>query len=214
MPTPRPRRLPTAAQLAGVLLGLCAVSVTWAQGSIYTCVDAQGRRITSDRPIAECMDRPQRELSPSGSVRRVVQPVPTAAERAQEEARKRAEAEALARQNEEKRKQQLLLRRYPSAEALQRARAEALHQIEEVMAAVRKRADELDRQRDEIDAELEFYKRDPSKAPEWLKRRQADNAQQRAAQSQYLDDQEREKGRINARFDDEQAQLQKLWAAQ
>ncbi|OYX12745.1 MAG: DUF4124 domain-containing protein, partial [Acidovorax sp. 32-64-7] len=42
------------------LVGPCA----WAQqsntGSIYTCVDRQGRRLTADRPIAECLDREQR----------------------------------------------------------------------------------------------------------------------------------------------------------
>ena len=32
-----------------------------AVGGIYTCVDATGRRITSDRPIMSCIDREQRE---------------------------------------------------------------------------------------------------------------------------------------------------------
>ena len=44
---------------------VCALVLAWgsvgvAQAAIYTCVDAQGRRITSDRPIAACMDREQR----------------------------------------------------------------------------------------------------------------------------------------------------------
>ena len=39
-----------------------------AQG-IYTCVDAKGRRLTSDRPIMECIDREQNELSAGGTVR-------------------------------------------------------------------------------------------------------------------------------------------------
>ncbi len=50
----RARRLATLALLGG--------SQVWAQQSaIYTCTDAQGRRITSDRPIAACIDRPQRD---------------------------------------------------------------------------------------------------------------------------------------------------------
>lgn len=198
--------------LGATLLGWAAAGAVLAQAGIYTCIDAQGRRITSDRPIPECMDREQRELNPSGSLKRVVPPVPTAEELAREEARKRAEAEALAKQREERRKEQVLLMRYPNPEAHQRARTEALHQVQDVIDAVRKRAAELDRQRQEIETELEFYKRDPSKAPEWLKRRQADNAQQRASQAQYLDDQAREKTRINERFDDELKLLQRLWA--
>lgn len=183
-------------------------------GSIFTCVDAQGRRLTSDRPIAECMDREQRELNRSGTLRRVVRPEPTAAERAAEAARLKAEAEALARLNEQRRREQLLLNRYPNTEAHQRARADALHQIDDVMAAVHKRELELTQQRRAIEEELEFYRRDPSKAPEWLKRRQADNAQQRALQAQYLADQEREKARVNTHFDEELELLQRLWTQQ
>lgn len=206
------RRLPVVVGVAAWTWS--AVGAAQAQTGIYTCVDAQGRRITSDRPIRECIDREQRELNPSGSLKRVVPPVPTAEELAREEARKRAEAEALAKQREERRKEQLLLIRFPTLEAHQRARSEALHQVQDVIDVVRKRAAELDRQRQDIEAELEFYKRDPSKAPEWLKRRQADNAQQRASQAQYLDDQAREKTRINARFDEELKLLQRLWAEQ
>lgn len=214
-PVPRPRPHPGrwGAVWAGV--ALCwAASASAQTGSIYTCVDAQGRRLTSDRPIAECMDREQRELNRSGTLRRVVRPEPTAAERAAEAARLKAEAEALARLNEQRRREQLLLNRYPNTDAHQRARADALHQIDDVMAAVLKREQELNQQRRAIEEELEFYQRDPSKAPEWLKRRQADNAQQRALQAQYLADQEREKVRLNALFDEELQLLQRLWAQQ
>jgi hypothetical protein len=33
---------------------------------IYVCVDEQGRRLTSDRPLHECMDRPQCVLDTDG----------------------------------------------------------------------------------------------------------------------------------------------------
>lgn len=209
-----PNRLRHAAATWWWAVGVATLAPAVQAASIYTCVDAQGRRYTSDRPIAECMDREQRELNPSGTVRRVVRPEPTAEERAREAARQKADAEAQAHLNEQRRREQLLLNRYPNRDAHQRARADALHQVDDVMAAVHKREQELDRQRQAIEAELEFYKRDPSKAPEWLKRRNADNAQQRASQSQYLGDQEREKTRINTLFDEELELLQRLWAEQ
>ena len=56
-----------AAGLAGTAL---AADPGKSAGGIYTCVDAYGRRITSDRPIPECMDREQRQLSSSGVSRR------------------------------------------------------------------------------------------------------------------------------------------------
>jgi hypothetical protein len=186
--------------------------VAWSQKSIYTCIDAQGRRLTSDRPIVECLDREQRELNPSGTVKRIIPPTMTAEERAREEARRRAEAEAQAQKAEERRRTQVVLMRFPNLDSHQRARAEALQQVETLTALIHERQKELDRQKASIDAEFEFYQRDPSKAPEWLKRRRADNTQEREAQVQRLAEQEREIARVNQRFDDELALLRRLWA--
>lgn len=209
-----PRSTRTGA-LAPVLLAWFAATVAMAPGhagGIYTCTDAQGRRLTSDRPIAECMDREQRELNPSGTVRRIVRPVPTAEERTREAAQQKAQAEAQAKLNEERRKEQLLQTRYPNADVHQQARVAALAEVDDSMAAAHKHAQALDKQRLAIEAELEFYKRDPGKAPEWLKRRQADNAQQRAEQIQHVADLEREKVQINEQFDAELRRLRQLWA--
>ena len=49
---------------------------------IYTCTDGQGRKLTSDRPIAECVSREQRQLNRDGSLRRTVPPTLTPEERA------------------------------------------------------------------------------------------------------------------------------------
>jgi len=61
----------------------------WAQAGIYTCVDAKGRRLTSDRPILDCLDREQTELSSSGKVVRKLGPSLTGEERAIEEEKQR-----------------------------------------------------------------------------------------------------------------------------
>lgn len=200
---------------AGVLIGLVGLSTwtppSWGQVGIYTCVDAQGRRLTADRPIRECIDREQRELNPSGSVKRVVPPSLTAEERAQEEARKRAEAAGLSRQTEDKRREQVLLARYPTEASHQRARQEALQGVEQLVTVALERQADLDKQRAEIAAEMEFYHKDPKRAPEWLKHRRATNAQQRATLAQQLAEHEREKARIHSRFDEELKVLQRLW---
>eukprot|EP01036_Dinobryon_divergens_P002704 gene2704-3549_t len=60
-----------------------------ASPGIFTCTDARGRTLTADRPIAECSDREQRELNPSGSVRRKVEPTYTARELQEREDRAR-----------------------------------------------------------------------------------------------------------------------------
>ena len=198
-----------------VALGLCLLAGTvLAQNSgsgIYSCTDSKGRRLTSDRPIPECLDREQRELGKSGVVKRVVPPSYTAEERAKIEEQRKAEELQRARVAEEKRRDRALLVRYPNQAMHDKERAEALKQIDEVIEAVKKRVTELGRQRQEIDQELEFYQGDPKKAPPWLQRKLEDNAQQVQVQNRFLSDQNLEKQRINARFDEELAKLRTLW---
>jgi len=183
-----------------------------AAGGIYSCTDSKGRRLTSDRPIPECLDREQRELGKSGIVKRVVPPSYTAEERARLDEQKKAEDLQRARVAEEKRRDKALLVRYPNQAVHDKERAEALAQIDEVIAAVNKRSAALVRQRKEVDTELEFYQNDPKKAPSWLQRKIEDNAQQEEIQKRFLADQMQEKQRINARFDEELAKLKMLWA--
>lgn len=181
-------------------------------GGIYSCVDSKGRRLTSDRPIPECLDREQRQLGSSGVVRRVVPPSYTADERAKIEAQKKTEELQRARVAEEKRRDRALMVRYPNQAMHDKERADALAQIDEVVGAVNKRVITLGAQRKEIDTELEFYQGDVNKAPSWLKRKLEDNEQQVAVQKRFLTDQAQEKQRIHARFDEELAKLRQLWA--
>lgn len=211
-PLSRPSsRHATAWAVAALLLAVAGVS--HAQ-SIYTCVDGNGRRITSDRPIAACLDREQQRLGKTGTVREVIPPSYTREERERLEAQRRAEAEKEARIQEEKRRDRALLVRYPNQAVHDKERQEALAQIDEVIAAVNKREVALVAQRKEIDSEFEFYSSDPNKAPMWLKRKREDNEKQTEVQKRFLADQMQEKQRVNARFDEELAKLKQLWAAQ
>ncbi|MDP2021415.1 MAG: DUF4124 domain-containing protein [Hydrogenophaga sp.] len=203
--------LPSTSITWGVLL-LVVSTVALAQGKgIYTCIDSKGRRITSDRPITECLDREQRELTGSGTVKRVVPPSYTAEERARIDAQKKAEEALQARIAEEKRRDRALLIRYPNKPVHDKERADALTQIDEVISAVNKRAQALLDQRKDISAELEFYQNDVSKAPLWLRRKLEDNEQQVAVQQRFVVEQTQEKQRLNARFDEELVKLRQLW---
>jgi hypothetical protein len=143
-----PLPLPVRAALRPltVALGLCLLAGTaMAQnsGGIYSCIDSKGRRLTSDRPIPECLDREQRELGSSGVVRRVVPPSYTAEERAKLDAQRKAEELQRARVAEEKRRDKALLVRYPNQAMHDKERADALLQIDEVVGAVNKRQEAL-----------------------------------------------------------------------
>ncbi len=182
-----------------------------AQG-IYSCVDAKGRKITSDRPIAECSDRTQQEITPSGTVKRVLGPTLTAQERAAQDEKDKLDAEQRAREAEDKRRDRALLLRYPSRQVHDQERALALAQVDEVMKAAAKRSLELAEHRKQINAELEFYVKDLSKAPAPLKRRVEENDASLAIQKRFIADQEMEKKRVNLRFDEEVVKLKPLWA--
>ncbi|HCY14871.1 MAG: DUF4124 domain-containing protein [Curvibacter sp. GWA2_64_110] len=179
--------------------------------NIYSCTDGQGRPRTSDRPIAECADREQRLLNPSGTVRATVGPTLSVQERAALEQRRRQEVEVQARQAEEKQRERALLLRYPNQAAHDKERAEALAQIALVRQAADNRMAELVRQREALQAELEFYQKNPAKAPLALRRQADENTRNQAAQKRFMAEQDAERGRVNARFDAEQARLRPLW---
>ena len=198
----------------GLLGTSCSVGAQNAPVSgIYTCIDGQGRKLTSDRPIAECLDREQKILNPSGTVAQKVGPSLTAAERAQQEVREKKEQEERNRIAEDRRRDKLLLSRFPTRAAHDKERAETLAQVTVVSAAASIRLTELASQRKKLDDEMEFYHKDPSKAPFYLRRQVEENSQNVAAQNRFIQEQQEESKRINSRFDEELVRLRQLWPA-
>ena len=205
------------AKSSGVVVSIAlAVGSVWAQspsiGGIYTCVDAKGRKLTSDRPIAECADREQRVLNPNGTVKTRVGPVLTEVERIESEKKKTQELEEKNRLVEEKRRNRSLLVRYPNKQVHDKERAQALAQVAIVVQVASGRLEVLARQRSAIDVELEFYKGDVAKAPAYLRRQVEENTQNQAAQKRIISEQDAETRRVNIRFDDELVLLRQLWA--
>lgn len=179
---------------------------------IYTCVDAKGRRLTADRPIPECNDREQSELNRSGTVLRRIPPTLTAAERAAEEDKARKAVEERNRLADEKKRERALISRYPDKAAHDKERAAALGKVDEVIATAAKHGSELAAQRKRLEGEIEFYRNDPSKLPPKVKRQIEENEQAMATHKRFLADQDGEKKRVNARFDEELGKLRQLWA--
>lgn len=196
--------------LAGTSMPLAAQVQTPTNG-IYSCIDSRGRKLTSDRPIPECNDREQKVLNPSGTVRSNVGPTLTAQERAEQEEKEKVLAQERARKDEDKRRDRALLQRYPNKGVHDTERGEALHQISVVKSAAANRAEELKRQRVVLDEEMEFYKKDPTKAPLRLRRQVDELAESLAVQVRFIADQENETKRVTARFDEELVRLKLLW---
>ena len=210
-------------QFTGIVAGMCvtllstvvsAQTTAPATQEIYTCVDANGRNLTSDRPIAACLDREQKVLNPSGTVKARVGPSLTAQERSDLEAKEKADQEERARLNEEKRRDRALLVRYPNKEVHDKERAVALAQIGVVRQAATNRVEELQRQRTAVLDEMEFYKKNPSKAPASVRRQLDEVNASLAVQARFIADQDAEVKRVNFRFEEELLRLKQLWAMQ
>jgi len=181
-----------------------------ASAAIYSCVDGNGKKLTSDRPIVECANRDQKVLNPDGSVKRIVPPTPTADERAEQEARERqAAAERVAHQDAIRRDRNLMVR-FPNEAAHQKARAKALDDVRNAVAQSEKRLAGLAAERKPLLDEAEFYVGRPLP----LKLRQQLDANDAATDAQrvLIQNQQAEMVRINALFDVELARLRKLWA--
>jgi hypothetical protein len=192
-----------------------AGAVVWwlaggAQAAIYSCIDASGRRLTADRPIAACVDREQRLLNPDGSVRRVIPPTPTADERAEQEAHERRVIAERAALQDAIRRDRNLMARYPQEAAHHKARTKALDDIRSAVQASERRLEALSAERTPLMHETEFYVGKP--LPHKL--RQELDAIDAATEAQrvLIQNQQAELVRINALFDAELAHLRKLWA--
>lgn len=191
--------------------GLATAQTTPGTPQIYTCTDARGRKLTSDRPINECLDREQKILNPSGTVKEKIGPVLSVRERAEQELKNKAEQEERTRAEEEKRRDRALLVRYPTPEVHQTERTEALAHIARVKQSAAARSTQLQQDQAKLMMELDFYQKDPSKAPLKLRRQIDEVKQAQAAQERFMADQDAETKRVNDRFDEEFKRLTPLW---
>ena len=197
---------------ATLAVALAALASAATAEGIYTCTDAKGRRLTADRPILECIDREQHELSPGGLPRRKIGPSLTSAERAAQEDKAGRLEEDQIRANEEKRRERALVTRYPNRGVHDKEREAALTLVDSVTAAAQRRSGELVTQRKFLEGEVEFYKLDPARMPPKLKRQIDEVELQLSAQKRFVSEQDVEKVRVNARFDEELSRLKLLWA--
>jgi hypothetical protein len=177
---------------------------------IFSCVDASGKRITSDRPILECQNRDQRLLNADGSVKNIVPPTPTPDERAEAEARERQFQTERAMRQEAVRRDRNLLVRFPNEAAHRKSREAAL---DDNRAAVRRsevRIEGLTKARKPLTDEAEFYI--GKQLPPQLKQQLDANDAAVKAQQDLMLNQQTEIVRINTLYDSELERLRSLWA--
>ena len=198
-------------------LRACALALSLGSGlamaevaPIYACTDANGKRLTSDRPIAECIGREQRLLNADGSTREVRSAPLTADEQAEQAAIERSLARRAAADAEAVRRDRNLRARYPNEAAHQRARAVALDDLKRTQQLSQLRLDNLAVERKPLQEEAEFYT--GRQMPAALKQQLDVNDAAAEAQRVLMVNQQAESARINATFDAELVRLRAMWA--
>ncbi len=208
MSTPALIRLIAAAPLL-VGAGLVIAQGQQKTGTIYSC-EVNGKKITQDRPIPECVSREQIIHNGDGSVRGRLPPTMTADERAELEARQQQDALAAKIKLESKHRDRNLLQRFPNETAHKKAREAALDDVRKNLKVSEQRLASLEKERKPLMDESEFYvgKQLP------LKLKQAIDANDATAQAQreLMETQKAELVRINTNYDAELERLRRLWA--
>jgi hypothetical protein len=104
----------------------CAVSMNEARADIFRCVNAEGKLVTSDRPLPECANRTVKVYKNNGHFKNEIAPPPSAEEkrRIELEAEKK-KAQQLA-DGERKREERYLLAHYEDEGDIEVARKRAV----------------------------------------------------------------------------------------
>lgn len=181
-----------------------------ASATIYSCIDSSGHRLSSDRPIPECMSQDQKILGRDGSTRKIVPPYVSREEQERMDAQRRALEKKMAAQKEQERQDRALLARYPNGAAHDAARQATLQPLKEQILGTRERLVQLESERNALAKERAGF--GFKTVPDDLKYRSNINEGSIEAVSTILRRQELELERMNQQLDAERGRLQQLWA--
>lgn len=204
------RKVACVVAIASVMTVFTSACYAQNTAAVYSCVDAMGRRLTADRPIAACADREQRVTMPGGAVR-TIGPTYSEREKAEQAAQNRKEAEERYRASDGKRRERALAVRFPNKAAHDAERAEAVETLMTQIKVVQERKVSLLEDRKKIDGEMEFYKKDPGKAPQSLQSRLKYNREDIKEVDEQVASINEEIKRTNQRFDEEAQTLKQYW---
>lgn len=176
-------------------------------GTLYSCQDEHGRTQVSDRPIAECANRPLRELRNDGLARREL-PAPLSAEqRRQREAEERARQAEARERREAQARDRALLQAYPDNDALEAVRRRQLADIDEDIAAATGRLAALHQSQQAARGQAGA---DPAKASPAVRQRLSDLSNAIVAEEAFVARRSAERTSVVQRFAEDSARLRVL----
>jgi hypothetical protein len=203
------RRLRIRLTLLVAFVALQAASSAGAQNT-YSCKDHNGRTLTSDRPIPDCVGV-MRELGPSGVVRREIAPPLTAEQQRQKEADERARRAAEEVAREQHRRDMALLTAYQNEDQIEAARKRSLSDANDSIKASHERLADLEKEKSALAHDAEAYK--GKTVPPLFKRKVDDNQALIDDEEAAIKQRQVDVERVNQRYDEEKRRFRELNAA-
>lgn len=183
------------------LLSLCCVmGAQTARADIFRCVNAEGKQITSDRPIPECQNRGTKVYKNNGTFKTEIAPPMSAEQKkklAQEAERQRAEQIA---EEERKKEERYLTAHYKSEADIEAARRRAVLALEEKRKLSQEQLLSLNQSFTRLQQELSNSKKSSSEY-EQLRQRAQDLTQSVLNNQNSIAFYEAEIARINLEYD-------------
>ncbi len=174
-------------------------------GDVYSCVNGNSV-LKSDHEIADCPGA-QTRTSRAGVVTRLLS---SEQMRVQQECETR-KTDSILDWRKRERSDNNLREKYPDVASLRRARDEDLSPARASVERSRARLGELDRERERLARDREFYPKGP--VPADLQRRIDQNDALVAAQTQVLKKSQEDVARVAANFDELEATMKRLWVS-
>ncbi len=212
LPWMMPRRLAAAALAIGLPVSAFAPAA-WATGeqraprALYSCQDANGRTLASDRPIPECAARTVRELRSDGILQREVPPPPSAEEIRRREIEERARQIAARELRQAKARDHALLQAYADMDTLNAARQRRLAAIDDEITAAQKRLADLHEARKPLQAQSAGR---PESLPPPQRQRLSDITNAIIAENAFIARRGAERQQSAAQFDEDAMRLRQL----
>ena len=180
---------------------------TPSRGSVFCCVD-NGHQVCGDVLPMQCFGKSYREMSPQGTVRRIVEAPLTPEQLARRDAEERARRTELARQRAELRRNQSLLETYSSVADIEARRDRAVEGVDQDLKRAEARHTQLQKKRESLSREAEFYQKRPMPIPLAAALRESDS--ELAAQASVIEAKKREIDAIRSRYEQDRLRYIKL----
>lgn len=180
---------------------------TPSRGSVFCCMD-NGHQVCGDVLPMECFGKSYREMSPQGTVRRIVEAPLTPEQLARRDAEERARRTELARQRAELRRNQSLLETYSSVADIEARRDRAVEGVDQDLKRAEARHTQLQKKRESLSREAEFYQKRPMPIPLAAALRESDS--ELAAQASVIEAKKREIDAIRSRYEQDRLRYIKL----